>query len=164
MKFIKNYANIKIRQPDLTNIYDSVIGNGTSIGAFTEIGGARIGKDCKIQAHVFIPPGTEIGNNVFIGPGVRFCNVMKPDPYKGADQYHGVKVAEGAVIGAGSIILPGILIWTNAFIGAGSVVTKNCQPFGLYYGNPARYIRKVYQDKEGFIKDEVDGAEFIHEQ
>jgi len=132
---------VKIHQPDLVNIYDSNIGAGTTIGAFTEIGGATIGIDCKIQAHVFIPPGTEIGDSVFIGPGVRFCNVKKPNPCQKAACYNGVIVGFGVSIGAGAIILPGVSIGVDAIIGAGAVVTKDVGPWETVVGNPARKIK-----------------------
>ena len=135
---------VKFHQPQLTNIYDSNIGAGTTIGAFTEIGGAEIGEHCKIQAHVFIPPGTDIGNSVFIGPGVRFCNVRKPDPYCSADSYNGACVSFGSVIGAGAIILPGIRIGRNAVVAAGAVVTKDVGNGKMVAGNPAKYIGESY--------------------
>jgi len=138
---------VSIPQPDLVNIYDSEIGGGTKIGAFVEIGVSVIGMGCKIQAHAFIPPFTLIQDNVFIGPGVRCCNVNHPCPedwYKGGKP-DGPTIMHHATIGAGAIILPSVIIGAYAFIGAGSVVTHNCKPYGLYYGNPARYIGKVYE-------------------
>jgi acetyltransferase-like isoleucine patch superfamily enzyme len=136
--------SVKIHQPQLTNIYDSRIGANTTIGAFTEIGGSDIGEDCKIQAHVFIPPGTVIGNHVFIGPGVRFCNVTYPDPWVKASDYDGGRVDFGAVIGAGAIILPGVLIGRNAVVAAGAVVTKDVRPEMMVAGNPAKEIGISY--------------------
>ncbi|MCK4776978.1 MAG: N-acetyltransferase [Actinomycetia bacterium] len=141
-----NQFKVKIYDPSLVNIYKSQIGQGTSIGAFTEIGGAKIGENCKIQARVFIPPGTRIGNSVFIGPGVTFCNVKYPDPLVPTDPdcYRGALVMDGACIGANATILPGCIIGKRAFIGAGSVLTGNARPYGIYIGNPARYDSKVY--------------------
>jgi len=48
------------------------------------------------------------------------------------------KIDDGAKIGGGSIILPGIIVGKNALIGAGSVVTKDVKPGKVVYGNPAR--------------------------
>jgi acetyltransferase-like isoleucine patch superfamily enzyme len=47
-------------------------------------------------------------------------------------------IKENASIGAGSVLLGGIVIGANAMIGAGAVVTKNIPPFTLWVGNPAR--------------------------
>ena len=53
------------------------------------------------------------------------------------------RVCKGASIGAGSVILPGITIGENAFIAAGSVVTKDVPAGELWMGNPARFYRVV---------------------
>lgn len=42
--------------------------------------------------------------------------------------------------GAGSIILPGVMLAEGSVIGAGSVVTKNTEPWGIYVGSPAQRI------------------------
>lgn len=53
----------------------------------------------------------------------------------------GVRVGEGTLLGAGSIILPEVTIGKWAVIGAGSVVTKNVPDNALVYGNPAKIIK-----------------------
>ena len=52
-------------------------------------------------------------------------------------------MCKGATIGAGSTIRPGLTIGENAFVAAGSVVTKDIPAGELWMGNPARYIRKT---------------------
>lgn len=54
-----------------------------------------------------------------------------------------VNFKNGSVIGAGAIILPGLTIGTNSFVGAGSVVTKDVPNNCLFAGNPAKFIRKI---------------------
>ena len=50
---------------------ETIIGEGTSIGSLAHIDHhVRIGRNCRIQGMVYLPPGTVIGDNVFIGPGV----------------------------------------------------------------------------------------------
>lgn len=129
---------------DLQNIYNSTIGKGTKIAQFVEIGGSVIGNGCKIQAFAFIPPGTVIGDHVFIGPHVCFCNVKRPKA--DVDQRHymvGATVHSGATIGANSTILPGVVIGENAFVGAGSVVTKDVPANTMVFGNPAKIIKSL---------------------
>lgn len=121
------------------NIWGNVqIGEGTKIAAFVEIGdGVVIGKNCKIQAFAFIPPGVTIGDEVFIGPHVTFCNDKYPSATKTDFVPEKTFVEDGAKIGAGSVILPGVRIGANALIGAGSVVTKNIPANTKWCGNPA---------------------------
>lgn len=119
------------------NIYRSVIGSGTKVAAFVEIGGAVVGERCKIQAHAFLPPGVTLGDEVFIGPGVRFTN----DPYPNAVGPWtpvSTRVEDGASIGAGTVILPGVVIGERARVGAGSVVTRDVPAGTCVAGNPAR--------------------------
>jgi len=136
--------NVVIHSP--VNIYGwPTIGDNTSIGAFTEIGSrVEIGQNVRIQAHCFIPHGVEIRDYCFIGPRVTFCNVKNPDPYRvvSEDDYGHTIVFNGTTIGAGAVILPGLHIGPNAFIGAGSVVTKDVGSGVMCYGNPAKFIRK----------------------
>lgn len=112
----------------------AAIGKGTKIGAFCDIGkDVAIGKNCNIQCHVTVSNGTVIGDNVFIGPNVTILN----DKYMDGN-IQVVRVEDGAKIGGGSIILPGITVGKNTLIGAGSVVTKDVEPGKVVYGNPAK--------------------------
>jgi acetyltransferase-like isoleucine patch superfamily enzyme len=127
---------------DFINIYGleewpTKIGPGTSIGCFTEIGGAAIGQGCKIQAHVYICPGVTIGDEVHVGPGVRFTNDKRPDVNIPCPVIPTI-VRDGASIGAGAIILPGVEIGKKAMVGAGAVVTKDVPPGETVVGCPAR--------------------------
>ena len=135
------YENITCHHPQLCNLYDCEIGEESKIGTFVEIGaGVKVGKRCKIQSFVFIPWGVTIEDDVFIGPHVTFCNVKRPNPYKPANgnDFGRIHVCKGAVIGAGSVILPGVAIGENAIVGAGSVVTKTVPSGATVMGNPAR--------------------------
>jgi acetyltransferase-like isoleucine patch superfamily enzyme len=128
------------------------IGNNVSIGAET-----IVERDCKIMHNVkihsgcFIPEYTIIEENAWIGPGVIMTNVLHPPcpafkkyaPLKGEKCCHGPIVEENAVVGAGAIILPGIVIGRNSLVGAGAVVTKDVPPNRLVTGNPAKVIKKI---------------------
>ena len=116
------------------NLYGCRIGNDTKIGAYTEIGrNVVVGKGCKIQAHCFVCTGVTIGDNVFVGPRVTFTNDRLPAA-SGAWKLEETRVEDGAVIGAASCILPGLTIGRNAFIAAGSVVTKDVPEEGHWKG------------------------------
>jgi acetyltransferase-like isoleucine patch superfamily enzyme len=122
---------------------------------------AIIGENCNICSHCFIENDVIIGNNVtvkngvyiwdgitlednvFIGPNVTFTNDKMPRSKKYPVVFQKVLIKKGASIGAASVILGGITIGENSMIGAGSVVTKDVPENELWYGNPARFIRKI---------------------
>jgi acetyltransferase-like isoleucine patch superfamily enzyme len=142
--------NVKIYA--FVNLYGCSIGDGTKIGTFVEIQkNAVIGCNCKIQSHTFICEGVRIEDNVFVGHNVTFIN----DPYPRATIPEGnlqtdedwvcvpTTVKQGASIGSGTVILCGITIGRNAIVGAGSVVTRNVEPYTIVAGNPAKLLRRV---------------------
>lgn len=132
----------KIWHPELSNIYGCKIGNNCNIGALVEIrANVIIGNGCKIQAFAFLPEGINIGNNVFIGPNVTFTNDKYP---KAIGDWKPLKtvVEDGASVGAGAVVLPGIRIGEKATVGAGAVVTKNVPANVTVIGNPAKEIKK----------------------
>jgi len=136
---------------DFVNAYDCRIGDGTKVGAFTEIqSGVSIGKNCKISSHTFICSGVEIRDRVFVGHGVMFINDLfpraaKPDgELQTAADWKQVAtiIMDGASIGSNATILAGVTIGENAMIGAGSVVTRDVAPNAVVAGNPARIMGK----------------------
>lgn len=77
----------------------------------------------------------------FLGPSMVFTNVMNPrSAVNRKDQYAKTIVRKGASIGANATIVCGNDIGQFAFIGAGSVVTKEVPAYALVVGNPARQI------------------------
>ncbi|MFA7099482.1 MAG: acyltransferase [Eubacteriales bacterium] len=135
-------ATVNIWHKDKVNIYgDCKIGKNVNIGAFVEIGpGVEIGHDTSIAAFCFIPSGVKIGHNCFIGPRVTFTNDKYPP--SGEENWLKTAVLNKASIGAGSTILPGVIIGYDAKVGAGSVVTKNVPAGATVCGNPAKIINK----------------------
>ncbi|EGV30437.1 hexapeptide repeat-containing transferase [Thiorhodococcus drewsii AZ1] len=136
------------------------IANGTRIWHWAHIcGGARIGYGCSLGQNVFIGNQVVIGDNVkiqnnvsvydgvtleddvFCGPSMVFTNVYNPRsavPRK--DEYRPTLVRRGATLGANCTIVCGVTIGEYAFIGAGSVITKDVKPYALMVGVPARHI------------------------
>ena len=116
------------------------IGEGTRIGSFCDIAG-KIGRNCKIQSFVFIPEGVWIADNCFIGPGTTFTN--DPNPPSGRDNWKPTIVKDGVRLGARVTVLPGVTIGIHSFIGAGSLVCCDIPDGEVWYGSPAKFIRKV---------------------
>lgn len=136
---VEGFENCICHNPQLVNLYGCSFGFGTRIGAFVEIGmGVMVGAYCKIQSFVYIPHGVEIGDRVFIGPRVCFTNVKRPNLFNAKPDFLRTVVGDGAVIGAGAVILPGIRIGESAVVGAGAVVTKDVPDGATVKGNPAK--------------------------
>lgn len=142
----KSIRNVKVGSNviiyDYVNLYDCQIQDDSMIGTFVEIQkGVKIGKKCRIQSHTFICEGVSIEDEVFIGHGVIFINDKYPSINKALNKtwkLEKVLVKKGATIGSGAIIMGGIVIGTNSFIGAGSVVTKNVPDNSTVIGVPAK--------------------------
>lgn len=157
----------------LSNVLSKNIGPNTEVWQFCVIlPEAVLGDNCNICSHVFIENKVIIGNNVtikngvqiwdgitiednvFIGPNATFTNELIPrSKVYSSDNLKCTLVKKGATIGANATILPGITIGEYAFIGAGSVVTKDIMPYALLYGNPA--TQRGYITAEG-IKLDMD--------
>ena len=116
-----------------------------------------LGENVKVQNNVSIYTGVTCGDDVFLGPSMVFTNVINPrSAINRKSQYAKTHVGKGASIGANATIVCGNDIGEYAFIGAGSVVTKNVPAFALVVGNPARqtgwmseFGNKVMFDTEG---------------
>lgn len=143
-----------------TSIVDDqcVIGAGTKIWHFCHImSGSRIGQNCSFGQNCSVGTGVVIGNNVkvqnnvsiyegvileddvFCGPSMVFTNVINPRSHvPRKDQYKETLIKRGASIGANATIVCGATVGRYAFLGAGTVITRNIPDYALVYGNPAR--------------------------
>ena len=125
---------------DQVNLYKCKIGRNCKIDAYVYVEeGVVMGDNCKIRSHVFIPTGVTIEDDVFIGPGVIFTNDKYPR-VSGEWKLRPIRVKKGASIGAGAVILPSVTIGENSIVGAGAIVTKNVPDKATVVGNPARVI------------------------
>lgn len=102
--------------------------------------GCTIGNDVKIHCNVYVAQFTILEDDVFLAPGVTIAN--DPHPLCGLCM-RGPTIKRGARIGVNVTLLPHITIGEGAFIGAGSVVTRDIPARMLAYGNPARPVRPV---------------------
>lgn len=132
------------------NLYGCEVGDETKIGAFVEIQkNASVGRRCKISSHTFICEGVTIEDHVFIGHGVVFINDSYPRATTATGELQTAHdwtvektlVKKGASIGSGATILSNVTIGERAFVGAGSVVTRDVPPGAIVAGNPARVLR-----------------------
>ncbi|ANV97506.1 hexapeptide transferase [Helicobacter enhydrae] len=146
-----------------------IIGQNCVIGQNCCIGpNVQIGDGVKIQNNVSLYKGIICESDVFIGPSVVFTNVINPRSFiNRKEEFKQTHLAQGCSIGANSTILCGVKIGKYAFIGAGSVVTKDVKPYALVLGNPARQVGWI--DKGGqkmvfennIAIDSYDGCKYV---
>ena len=120
----------------------SVIGNDCRIGQNVVIGPkAEVGIGCKIQNNVSVYEGVTLEDHVFCGPSLVFTNVYNPRAeISRMGELRKTLVKKGATLGANATIVCGITIGRYAFVGAGSVVTRDVEDYAMMVGNPARRI------------------------
>ncbi|CAI8328349.1 MAG: UDP-2-acetamido-3-amino-2,3-dideoxy-D-glucuronateN-acetyltransferase [Flavobacteriales bacterium UBA4585] len=115
------------------------LGDNCILGQNVFLGDAVIvGSGVKIQNNVSVYSGVEIEDDVFLGPSMVFTNVNAPRSFIEQKNYVRTLVKKGASIGANATIVCGNTIGAYAFIGAGSVVTREVPDFAFIYGVPAR--------------------------
>ena len=159
------------------------VGDGTKIWHFSHImSKAEIGKNCNLGQNVFNMSGVVIGNgvkiqnnvsiydgvvcedDVFIGPSAVFTNVNNPrSAVNRKDEFLKTTVRRGASIGANATIVCGNEIGSYAFIGAGTIITREVKPYALMIGNPGRQIG--WMSETGLRLDfSEDDTYFCHEE
>ena len=122
---------------------DVVVGRGSLVENDTAVG-ART----KIQADAYVTAYSLLEEDVFIAP----CVVTANDNFMGrTERRHALRrgptIRRGARIGAAAVLLPGVEVGEEAFVGAGAVVIRNVAPRAVVVGNPARQIREVPDDE-----------------
>jgi len=121
---------------------ESRIGDDCSLGQNVYIGNnVSLGKNVRVQNNVSIYDTVSLEDDVFCGPSVVFTNVYNPrSAVSRKDEYRPTLVQKGATLGANSTIVCGVKVGSYAFIGAGSVVTRDVPNFALVVGVPANQI------------------------
>ena len=115
---------------------DCILGQNVFVGK-----GVRLGRNVKVQNNVSIYEGVEIEDDVFLGPSMVFTNVSTPRSHVSRkDQFEETRVKRGATIGANVTLVCGNTVGEYAFVGAGSVVTRDVPAHALVVGNPAKQI------------------------
>ena len=152
-KDVTIHSSVKIINSDKITMGDAVIvddfvllfgGKGCTLGSFIHIAAfSSIGGGGELVMEDF--SGFSMGVRVYTGnedySGESFTNPTVPHPYRQPIRSF-VHVGKFAVVGANSVILPGVTIGEGAVVGANSLILKDCKPWTVYLGNPARPVRE----------------------
>ena len=136
---------------------ETTIGSFVHIAAFTSIagGGRLVMEDFTTLSH-----GVRLftGNDDYLGGCL--TNSTVPYPYRSPLRSY-VHIKKHAIIGANSVILPGVVIGEGVAVGANSLIKHDCEPWTIYAGSPARVIR--LRPKEKILKLEAELCEEVYD-
>lgn len=138
----------------------AVIGGACSLGQNVFVANkVRLGRNVKVQNNVSLYEGVMCEDDVFIGPSAVFTNVINPrSSVERKHEYRPTILRKGVSIGANATIVCGVTLGAYAFVGAGSVVTKDVAPYALVVGNPARQIGWMSSHGARLVFDEQGKA------
>ncbi|WP_367387858.1 acyltransferase [Lewinella sp. LCG006] len=148
----------------------AIIGGGCSLGQNVFVANkVKLGRNVKVQNNVSLYEGVFCEDDVFIGPSAVFTNVI--NPRSGVERKHEYRptiLRKGVSIGANATIVCGVTLGTYAFVGAGSVVTKDVPPYALVVGNPARQTgwmsahgARLVFDEQGYAVCLESGEKYV---
>jgi UDP-2-acetamido-3-amino-2,3-dideoxy-glucuronate N-acetyltransferase len=121
------------------------LGDGVVVGRGSVVeNDSTVGARTRIQANAYVTAYSTLEEDVFIAP----CVVTTNDNFMGRTEQRlelmrGPTIRRGARVGGGAVLLPGIEVGEEAFVGAGAVVLGDVPPRAVVVGNPARQIREV---------------------
>jgi acetyltransferase-like isoleucine patch superfamily enzyme len=102
-----------------------------------------IGADVRIQSDCYITALCEIEDGAFVAPGVRTLNDATAGRRARDEPLRGPRLRRRCRVGGAAVLLPGVEIGEEAFVGAGAVVTRDVAPRTLVVGIPARPVREL---------------------
>lgn len=157
-KDVTIWSGAKIISPEVIEIGNSVLiddfvlmmgGKKTSIGSFIHIGAFTSiagGGELIMEDFTTLSHGIRLftGNDDYLGGSL--TNSTVPYPYRLPIRSF-VHLKKHAIVGANSVILPGVVIGEGVAIGANSLIKKDCEPWMIYAGSPAKPIRPRPKDR-----------------
>jgi len=116
----------------------SVIGRGSVLDP-----GVTVGTRVRVQTDVYLTQGSVVEDDVFVGPGACTTNDDTMSRHDSSYELRGATLRRACRIGGAAVLVPGVEVGEEAFVGAGAVVTRNVAPRTLVVGSPARELRPV---------------------
>lgn len=163
------HAAAKIAGAEEMEVGDSVV-----IDDFTLVlaaGGVRLGSFVHIGSHAFIGGGGGLvmedfsglsgGVRVYTGNedylGGQLTNPTVPAPWRVASRMP-VHIGRHAIVGSGTVVLPGVTIGEGVAVGALSVVARDLEPWTIYAGNPAKPIKARPRERILALEEDLRGT------
>jgi acetyltransferase-like isoleucine patch superfamily enzyme len=120
---------------------ESVVGRGASVE-----NDVRVGARVRLQTGAYVTAWSTVEDDVFVAPGV----VLTNDPTAGrrrGEELRGATLRRACRIGGRAVLLPGVEVGEEAFVGAGAVVTRDVPPRAIVLGVPARIVGEVGEEE-----------------
>lgn len=107
--------------------------------------GCRVGRGVKVHANCYVAQLSVLEDEVFLAPGVSFANDLHPGCPASAECLRGPTIRRGARLGVNVTVLPYVTVGEGALIGAGSVVVRDVPPHSVVVGNPGRVTCRTWE-------------------
>lgn len=117
---------------------ESIVGRGSSVENDVVMG-TRV----RIQTNAYIASFSVLEDGVFVAPCVVTTNDNTAGRRPPGMPLRGAVLRRACRVGGGAVLLPGVEVGSEAFVGAGSVVTRDVAPRSVVVGSPARHVREV---------------------
>jgi UDP-2-acetamido-3-amino-2,3-dideoxy-glucuronate N-acetyltransferase len=122
----------------------SRIGEGSVIGRGSVVDNdVRVGARVRVQTNVYLTAFTVIEDDVFVGPGALTTNDDTMARHGPEEPIVGAILRRACRVGGGAVLTPGVEVGEEAFVAAGSVVTRDVPARAVVMGVPARVVREV---------------------
>lgn len=174
------YLGKNVRVSDKASVYncDQIeIGDNSRIDDFCVLSGhIKIGSNCHITPQCLIAggqPGVQFSDFCTLAYGVKVFS--QSDDYSGltltnstiprkfkTELFKKVSFGKHVIVGAGSIVLPGVDVAEGCSVGAMTLLLKSTEPWGIYVGNPAKRIKDRKQNllmlEKKFLEEITDDS------
>jgi len=136
-------SGVSIGERSVLSVVDEL--NGVRYGATLRVGdGCVIGTDFYVHCagEITIGAGVAIGARVFVCDSSRDLTTRSESLIDlGVGKIEPVRIGDGATVGVGAIVMPGVTVGERARVSAGATVTRDVPPGAVASGNPARIVR-----------------------
>jgi acetyltransferase-like isoleucine patch superfamily enzyme len=126
----------------------TTIGEGTVVGRGVSVeNDVQVGANVRLQTNAYVTAWSVVEDDVFVAPGVITTNDPTAGRRASGQELRGVTLRRACRIGGGAVLLPGVEVGEEAFVGAGAVVTSDVPPRAVVMGVPARVTREVSEEE-----------------